>query len=73
MCWTSRFLFVLGRQNHRPGYRDAWRILENCSRATFAVVDGVGHAVCAEEKALFGAWSELAGSGRAVDADQTAW
>jgi len=48
-------VFILGRQDHWFGYRDAWRILENYPRATFAVLDGAGHVVTAEKKALFGA------------------
>ena len=48
-------VFIVGRQDHWFGYRDAWRILENFPRATFAVLDGAGHVVYAEKKALFGA------------------
>ncbi|MBV9279730.1 MAG: alpha/beta hydrolase [Chloroflexi bacterium] len=48
-------LFILGRQDHWFGYRDAWRILEDYPRATFAVLDGGGHVVYAEKKGLFGA------------------
>jgi pimeloyl-ACP methyl ester carboxylesterase len=48
-------VFILGRQDHWFGYRDAWRILENYPRATFTVLDGGGHLVIAEKKALFGA------------------
>ncbi|HLO18799.1 MAG TPA: alpha/beta hydrolase, partial [Anaerolineales bacterium] len=32
-------LFLLGRQDHIVGYRNAWQILENFPRATFAVLD----------------------------------
>ena len=48
-------LFILGRQDHWFGYCDAWRILENYPRATFAILDGGGHVIYAEKKALFGA------------------
>jgi pimeloyl-ACP methyl ester carboxylesterase len=48
-------VLILGRQDHWFGYRDAWRILENYPRATFAVLDGAGHVVYAEKKAVFGA------------------
>jgi pimeloyl-ACP methyl ester carboxylesterase len=51
-------LFILGRQDHWFGYRDAWRIIENYPRATFAVLDGAGHLVYPEKKTLFGALLE---------------
>ncbi|WP_152360834.1 alpha/beta fold hydrolase [Microlunatus speluncae] len=45
-------LILAGRQDHITGYRDAWTILERYPRATFAVLDGAGHAVDAEQPAL---------------------
>jgi pimeloyl-ACP methyl ester carboxylesterase len=48
-------LFVMGRQDHVCGYRDAWSILENYPRATFAVLDRAGHLAAAEQPALFAA------------------
>lgn len=53
-------LIIAGRQDHVTGYRDAWTILERYPRATFAVLDGAGHAVEAEQpilvRALFDEW-----------------
>jgi len=43
-------LFLLGRQDHIVGYRNAWQILENFPRATFAVLDQAGHAVALMEQ-----------------------
>ncbi len=36
-------LIITGRQDSIVGYRDAWKILENYPRATFAVLDRAGH------------------------------
>jgi pimeloyl-ACP methyl ester carboxylesterase len=36
-------LIVTGRQDFVVGYQDAWALLENYPRASFAVVDGAGH------------------------------
>jgi pimeloyl-ACP methyl ester carboxylesterase len=41
-------LFILGRQDSACGYQDAWRILENYPRASFAVLDMAGHLAHAE-------------------------
>ena len=53
-------LFIMGRQDHWVGYRDAWNILENYPRATFAVLDHAGHLVSGEQSelcaALVGEW-----------------
>jgi pimeloyl-ACP methyl ester carboxylesterase len=48
-------VFILGRQDHWFGYRNAWTIIENYPRATFAVLDGAGHTVHADKRALFAA------------------
>ena len=45
-------LFIMGRQDHWVGYRDAWSILENYPRATFAVLDRAGHLVWGEQSEL---------------------
>jgi pimeloyl-ACP methyl ester carboxylesterase len=45
-------LFVLGRQDSTVGYRDAWTILENYPRATFAVLDRAGHLASWDQPAL---------------------
>ncbi len=45
-------LFVLGRQDSVVGYQDAWKIIENYPRATFAVLDKAGHIVQIEQDEL---------------------
>ncbi len=53
-------LFLLGRQDHVVGYRDAWKILEHFPRATYAVLDQAGHAPDVEQlklsQALISEW-----------------
>lgn len=55
-------LFLLGRQDHLVGYRDAWQIIENFPRATFAVLDQAGHMLTVEQadlcQALMREWLE---------------
>ncbi|NGQ96627.1 alpha/beta hydrolase [Brevibacillus sp. SYP-B805] len=55
-------LFLMGRQDRFVGYRDAWRILENYPRASFAVLDRAGHNLQVEQQRLFdelvGEWLE---------------
>lgn len=46
-------LIVTGRQDSTVGYRDAWEILENYPRATFAVLDRAGHFLDIEQEALY--------------------
>jgi pimeloyl-ACP methyl ester carboxylesterase len=48
-------LILAGRQDHISGYRDAWNILENYPRATYAVLDRAGHRVQMEQDGLFNA------------------
>lgn len=48
-------VFLLGRQDSSVGYQDAWRILENYPRATFAVLDRAGHNLPIEQPQLFNA------------------
>jgi pimeloyl-ACP methyl ester carboxylesterase len=45
-------LIVTARQDHLCGYRDAWDLLSNYPRATFAVLDRAGHFVNIEQDAL---------------------
>jgi pimeloyl-ACP methyl ester carboxylesterase len=47
-------LFVMGRQDSISGYRDAWAILENYPRASFAVLDRAGHGLGVEQRSLLG-------------------
>jgi putative sterol carrier protein len=53
-------LFVTGRQDHLAGYKDAWSILDNFPRGTFAVLDRAGHLLDIEQpvlqKALINEW-----------------
>ena len=46
-------LIVAGRQDSVAGYRDAWTILENYTRATFVVLDRAGHALPVDQPELF--------------------
>jgi pimeloyl-ACP methyl ester carboxylesterase len=46
-------LIVTGRQDSVIGYRDAWGILENYPRGTFAVLDRAGHLLGVEQEDLF--------------------
>jgi pimeloyl-ACP methyl ester carboxylesterase len=46
-------LILTGRQDFGAGYRDAWTILENFPRATFAVLDRAGHMLGVEQTTLF--------------------
>lgn len=45
-------LILLGRQDDCVGYKDAWNILENFPRATFAILDAAGHALQIEQEDL---------------------
>jgi pimeloyl-ACP methyl ester carboxylesterase len=45
-------LFLLGRQDHFVGYRDAWRLIEHFPRATFTVLDRAGHLLMIEQATL---------------------
>jgi pimeloyl-ACP methyl ester carboxylesterase len=48
-------LILLGRQDTSVGYRDAWEIIENFPRATFAVLDRAGHDLQIEADNTFSA------------------
>ena len=54
--FPSPTLFITGRQDSECGYRDAWRILENYPRASFAVLDMAGHLAHAEQPRI---WAEM--------------
>ncbi len=51
--FTRPSLFIVGRQDHIVGYQDAWNIVENYPRATFAVLDRAGHGLQMEQATLF--------------------
>jgi pimeloyl-ACP methyl ester carboxylesterase len=46
-------LILTGHQDHIVGYRDAWTVIENYPRATFAVLDRAGHALQIEQEQIF--------------------
>ncbi|MFX0043020.1 MAG: alpha/beta fold hydrolase [Candidatus Hodarchaeota archaeon] len=48
-------LFLLGRQDTSVGYRDAWNIFEQYTRASFAILDEAGHILEIEKEILFNA------------------
>jgi pimeloyl-ACP methyl ester carboxylesterase len=48
-------LIVAGRQDTSVGYEDAWRIIRNYPRATFAVLDAAGHNLQIEQARVFDA------------------
>ena len=54
MPFDKPALFLLGRQDADVGYKDAWKLLDNFPRATFAVLDRAGHFVSMEQERLFG-------------------
>ncbi|MCK4900871.1 MAG: alpha/beta hydrolase [Anaerolineales bacterium] len=43
-------LIIVGRQDAVVGYQDAWRLIEDFPRATFAALDYAGHAVGVGER-----------------------
>lgn len=46
-------LFLLGKQDSCVGYKDAWNVLENYTRASFVVLDRAGHSLHIEQEELF--------------------
>jgi len=46
-------VFILGKQDTSVGYKDAWNILDNYPRGTFAVMDKAGHNLQLEQVGLF--------------------
>jgi pimeloyl-ACP methyl ester carboxylesterase len=51
--FTGPSLVLAGRQDSQCGYLDAWDLLPDLPRATFAVLDRAGHAVAEERRPLF--------------------
>ncbi|GHO63726.1 2-hydroxy-6-oxo-6-phenylhexa-2,4-dienoate hydrolase [Ktedonobacter sp. SOSP1-52] len=45
-------LIMTARQDHLCGYQEAWELLDNYPRATFAVLDGAGHFINIEQDEL---------------------
>ena len=50
---TTGTLFLLGRQDSSLEYRDAWKIIKNYQRATFAILDTAGNILQIEQEDLF--------------------
>ena len=48
-------MILVGRQDAAVGYRDAWEVLEDYPRGTFAVLDRAGHNLQIEQETLFNA------------------
>lgn len=48
-------LIITGRQDNVVGYHDAWRLIEDYPRATFAVLDMAGHNLQIEQNDVFNA------------------
>jgi pimeloyl-ACP methyl ester carboxylesterase len=46
-------LIIAGRQDSVVGYRQAWEVVENYPRATFAVLDRAGHLLEMEQEEVF--------------------
>ena len=46
-------LIFTGRQDKSVGYKDAWKIIENFPRGTFAVLDKAGHYMQIEQDKIF--------------------
>jgi pimeloyl-ACP methyl ester carboxylesterase len=54
-AFTGPTLVLTGRQDATAGYAGSWRLLEHYPRASFAVLDGAGHALLHEQVELAGA------------------
>jgi len=46
-------LIIVGKQDNSVGYRDAWKMIDQFPRATFAVLDKAGHLLGLEQEELF--------------------
>lgn len=46
-------LIITGRQDNVVGYQDAWQLIEDYPRATFAVLDMAGHNLQIEQTDVF--------------------
>ena len=51
-------LILTGRQDSSCGYRDAWTLLDNYPRGTFAVLDRADHGLGVEQRGLFRALAQ---------------
>lgn len=50
-------LFLCGRQDDCVGYKDLQSLIDDYSRATFAVIDSAGHNLQLEQRSIFGEMS----------------
>lgn len=61
-------LILVGRQDQLVGYQDAWDLIENFPRATFAVLDRAGHMLSLDQRVLMEAlvneWLDRVEEGR---------
>ena len=46
-------LFLCGRQDDCVGYKDLQSLIDDYSRATFAVIDSAGHNLQLEQRSIF--------------------
>lgn len=46
-------LIITGRQDSITGYQDAWKLIDQYPRATFAVLDMAGHNLQIEQPDMF--------------------
>lgn len=53
MTYEKPSLFILGRQDSVTGYSDAFNMIKNYSRGTFALLDKAGHNLQIEQEELF--------------------
>lgn len=51
-------LIVVGKQDNSVGYRDAWKMIDQFPRTTFAVLDKAGHLLGLEQEGLFRALAD---------------
>lgn len=51
--YTFPSLFLLGRQDNTVGYKDAWKILDNFTQASFIVLNNAGHGLEIDQTALY--------------------
>lgn len=51
--YTKPMLLLTGRQDNSVGYKDAWPLLDDYPRGTFAVLDRAGHNLQIEQDRIF--------------------
>lgn len=53
--FTRPVAILVGKQDHVAGYKDAWKLVENYPRGTFALLDRAGHNLQSEQPRIFNA------------------